>query len=398
VQRCTAPLDLADLRLQDVVKWHAGGRKLVHNSLADRTDLSIGRALRAAGARRSRQFTEFDGNLGAVARASRLVGRPFAVDGGASSATSLERWAGCPFLYLMVNVLRVEATERPEDEWTVTALDKGSLVHAVLEQFFRERFEQQRSGPFTTSDHDRLEQLAWTHLRDLEDQGRTGHPLAWDNARAVIVKDLHVLLEREDTWRTEDDLEPALFERTFGDSRDPDTWPAVVVPLENGVEVRFRGAMDRVDFSPTGASRRALVIDYKTGSAWGYEGLAEDPVSAGRHVQLALYARALRFGLTNEQELDEIRAEYRFVSSKGGFERRQIVVDSRADTRLVEVVQQAANGIRDGVFLPRPGERSRGSFENCRFCEYDRICSTTRDEAWQRKRSNASFVPLERLQ
>jgi ATP-dependent helicase/DNAse subunit B len=239
--------------------------------------------------------------------------------------------------------------------------------------------------------------MARTHLRDLEDQGRAGHPLAWDNARAVIVRDLHLLLEREDAWLAEDGFEPAFFERTFGDSRDPDTWPAAVVPLEDGVEVRFRGAMDRVDFSPTAAGRRALVIDYKTGGVWGYEGLVEDPVLAGRHVQLALYARALRFGLAEGQDLAEIRAEYRFISSKGGFERRQIVVDRRADDRLVEVVQQAANGIRDGVFLPRPGERSRGSFENCRFCEYDRICSTTRDEAWRRKRSNASFVPLETL-
>ena len=300
LQRSTTPLNLADLRLHDVVSWHASGRRLVHHSLAERSDLSIGRALRAADARRSRQFTEFDGNLGAIAAESMRIGRPFAADGGASSATSVERWAGCPFLYFMVNVLRVEATERPEDEWTVTPLDKGSLVHAVLEQFFRERFEPATWAARAHSraaDHDRLDDIAWTHLHDLEDQGRTGHPLAWDNARAVIVKDLHVLLEREDAWRTEDGLEPALFERTFGDSRDPDTWPAVVVPLQNGLEVRFRGAMDRVDFSPTGADRRALVIDYKTGGAWGYEGLAEDPVLAGRHVQLALYARALRGGL-----------------------------------------------------------------------------------------------------
>jgi ATP-dependent helicase/nuclease subunit B len=259
LQRCSTPLNLADLRLHAVVKWHASGRRLAHHALADRSDLSIGRALRAAGARRSRQFTEFDGNLRAIAAESRRIGRPFAADGGASSATSLERWAGCPFLYFMVNVLRVEATERPEDEWTVTPLDKGSLVHAVLEQFFRERFEPESSRPhgaFTADDRDRLDEIAEKHLRDLEDQGRTGHPLAWDNARAVIVKDLHVLLEREDAWRTQDGLEPALFERTFGDSRDPDTWPAVVVPLEDGLEVRFRGAMDRVDFSPTGADRR----------------------------------------------------------------------------------------------------------------------------------------------
>jgi ATP-dependent helicase/nuclease subunit B len=117
---------------------------------------------------------------------------------------------------------------------------------------------------------------------------------------------------------------------------------------------------------------------------------------AGRHVQLALYARAVRANLTPPPA--EVRAEYRFASRKGRFERRQIVADERTDARLVEVVRHTANGIRAGVFLPTPGERVRGTFENCRFCDYDRVCSTSRDEAWRRKHPNAAFVPLEQVQ
>ena len=117
-----------------------------------------------------------------------------------------------------------------------------------------------------------------------------------------------------------------------------------------------------------------------------------DPVLAGRHVQLALYARAARANAA--AHATEVRAEYRFVSSKGKFERRQIVADERADERLLEVVQHAADGIRAGAFLPMPGAADRGSFINCRFCDYDRICSTARDEEWQRKAPNAAFVPL----
>jgi ATP-dependent helicase/nuclease subunit B len=189
-----------------------------------------------------------------------------------------------------------------------------------------------------------------------------------------------------------------MFERTFGDSRDPETWPAAEVALDqDGSVLRFRGAIDRVDLSPNEASlRRALVIDYKTGGAWGFEGLDHDPVLAGSHLQLALYARALRAGVSGAR-LDEVRAEYRLVSSKGKFQRFQIVVDGNTDARLDEVVRHAASGIRAGAFLPTPGERDRNTFKNCRFCEYDRICSTTRDEAAERKKPNASFVPLERL-
>ena len=280
--RCTTPADVADLRLRSVVAWHAVGRDLAKHSLAARADLPLGRALRATRARRSRRFTEYDGNVGTVARESQLVVRPFTSQRGASSATSLERWAGCPFQYLLVNVLRVQATERPEDEWTITPLDKGTLVHAVFERFFRELLAAGRCTPedtFTRADHARLEAIAEELFQELEAQGRTGHPLAWENARAAILVDLHVQLEHDEAWRRDDRLVPALFERTFGDPRDPETWPPVEVPLgEDGLVARFRGAIDRVDLSPAGVRpRRALVIDYKTGGTWGYDGLQDDP-------------------------------------------------------------------------------------------------------------------------
>ena len=381
LRQCSTPLNVADLRVREVVSAHLARRDISGISLANRSDLVLGRALQAARARQSRQFTEFDGNLAAIAGKSPRIEYPFSAGHSASSATSLERWSICPYQYFLVKVLRVEATEHPEEEWTLSPLDKGTLVHAALEEFFRERLAQGRSRPdepFTADNHARLDEIASALLVDLEAQGRTGHAVAWENARAALVRDLHLELEREDAWRVEEGMTPMLFERTFGDERDPETWPAVEVPLADGSVVRFRGAIDRVDVSP----RRVLVIDYKSGGTWGYDGLEDDPVLAGRHLQLVLYARAAR---ANVADADDVRAEFRFVSSRGKFERRQIRADARADERLAEVVQRAADGIRAGVFLPEPGEYDRGTFKNCRFCDYDRICSTTRDLAWQRK-------------
>jgi len=120
-----------------------------------------------------------------------------------------------------------------------------------------------------------------------------------------------------------------------------------------------------------------------------------DPVLAGRHLQLALYGRAARVNLAEDSV--QVRAEFRFVSSRGKFERRHIVVDQQTDARLAHVVAHTASGIRDGAFLPMPGEFDRGAFPNCRFCEFERICSTSRDEAWRRKSPQASFMPLEFL-
>jgi ATP-dependent helicase/nuclease subunit B len=394
LRRCTTSLNLADVRLREVVAAHAAGRDVSMTRIAGRADLVVGRAVRAARARQSREFTEFDGNLAAIAAESMRIAHPFSGGSSASSATSLERWSTCPYQYFLVRVLRVEATDHPEEEWTLNPLDKGTLVHTALETFFRERLAQGRSRPdepFTSADHAQLDEIAADLLVDVEAQGRTGHAIAWENARAALVRDLHLELEREEVWRLEEGMTPALFERSFGDDRDPETWPAVEVPLADGSVVRFRGAIDRIDVSPS----RGLVIDYKSGGTWGYDGLDADPVLAGRHLQLVLYARAARANVT---DADQVRAEFRFVSSKGKFERRQIVADARAEERLAQVVQHAASGIRAGVFLPKPGDYDRGTFKNCKFCEYERICSTSRDLAWQRKSPGVSLLPLAPLQ
>jgi ATP-dependent helicase/nuclease subunit B len=394
LRRCATPLNLADLRVRELLMAHSAGRDLAGIPLASRSDLVFGRALIALRARKSSQFTEFDGNLAAIASASSRVADPFSGEAAACSATSLERWSNCPYQYFLIKVLRVESTDLPEEEWTLDPRDRGTLIHAALEAFFRERLAHGRSRPdepFTRADHARLDEIVSALLVDLETQGRTGHPIAWENARSGVRRDLHMELEREETRRVTEGLTPELFERTFGDDRDPKTWPAVEVPLTDGSVVRFRGAIDRVDVSPS----RVLVIDYKTGGTWGYDGLEDDPVLAGRHLQLVLYARAAR---ANVAVASDVRAEFRFVSSRGRFERRQIVADARAEERLSEVVQHAADGIRAGVFLARPGDYDRGTFRNCRFCEYDRICPTSRDLAWDRKSSGLQLIPLEPLQ
>ena len=360
ILRAPAPLNLADRRLREVVAAHALGSAAAETAVARRTDLVLGRALRAARLRRSHAFTEFDGNLASFAAASRRIARPFNAELGASSATSIERWANCPYQYFMVNVLRVEATERPEEEWTMNALDRGTLVHAALEAFFRERQAAGRSTPsepFGDADHARLQAIARDLLADLEAQGRSGHAVAWENARATLLRDLQLQLDREEEWRQEDALAPMLFERTFGDVRDTETWPAVEVRLDDGSVVRFRGAIDRVDVSVDPATgRRALVIDYKSGSTWGYDGLDKDPLLAGRHVQLALYGAAVAAALV--PSLEAVRAEFRFVSARGHFERRGVLVDASVLDRLRVVVQHAANGIRAG-HVPGDARRTR---------------------------------------
>src|SRR6202044_1169133 len=77
-------------------------------------------------------FTRFDGHVGR--------GRVSAYDPGTPvSATRLEAYAKCPRRFLFERVLRVSERARPEQLWRIEPITRGSLVHAILEEYVAER-------------------------------------------------------------------------------------------------------------------------------------------------------------------------------------------------------------------------------------------------------------------
>jgi ATP-dependent helicase/nuclease subunit B len=390
---------LADLRLADLLAWRTRGRDLAHHPLAARPELPLAAALRATRARRSRAFTPYDGNLAELAGLSRRMIRAF--ENGTASATAVERWSGCHFQYLLQNVVRVRPTDRPEEQWRIDSGERGGLFHRILDRFYRELAASGRlRGPvvFGPADHRRIEQLAGEESAALERAGKVGHPLTWQAEREEILADLHELLERETAWGAETGVVPALFEHRFG-YEDQASWPAATVTLADGRRVSFLGAVDRVDFGPDDAvPLRALIVDYKSGSNWSYKEIKDDPLLGGRHVQLALYARALRAAVEQEHGAEqaaraEIQAEYRFVSSRGEFKRLPVLSTPELDGALDRVVQRVADGVARGVFLPVPGEEDwEGRLKNCAYCAYDRVCTTNRGTAWERKSAEVELI------
>jgi RecB family exonuclease len=394
---------LTDLRLAAALTWQAGGHDLAQHPLAARPELPLPAALRAMRARRSRAFTRYDGNLSELAGVSQRMSRAF--DGGVTSASAIERWSGCHFAYLLRDVVGVRQTDRPEERWRIGHDERGNLFHRILDRFYRELAKQGRlSGPvvFGPADHLMIERIANDEIAALETAGKTGHLLTWEAERESILADLHALLEWEQTWGFESGVVPALFEHRFGyneapsdaasSEKRPAGWPAATVTLEDGRRVAFLGRVDRVDFGPADAEpRRALIVDYKSGSTRSYAEMGEDPLQGGRHVQLALYARALRAALVEQvgpeqAALAEIQAEYRFVSSRGEFARLPVLSTPELDTALDSLVQRVADGVGRGVFLAIPGEATwEGSSNNCTFCAYDKVCPSNRGATSARK-------------
>src|SRR6202011_5857829 len=237
--------------------------------------------------RASESFTDYDGNLAPVAAGlKKLAGGLARID--PISASGVESWASCPFSYFLGRVLEVEPTDRPEDQesWTISPIDRGSLIHAILEEFYRRLHEDGRPGPtepFTEADRELLHGIAQRRFRAGEELVQTGYQLAWQNTQSAILLDLETVLTRDQEFRQENSLRPEHFEQGFAFAEG---WPAAEVALSDGTMVRLRGYIDRVDVGDDAV----YVTDYKTGIAGDQREFIADPVVAGTKVQLAVYS------------------------------------------------------------------------------------------------------------
>ena len=330
---------------------------------------ALARGIELQRARASNEFTRFDGNLDGQPVPSPALGEVL-------SATRLQTWAGCPFAYFLGSVLGLGLVEAPEQIVEISALDRGSLVHEVLERFLepvvaREFVARpQPDEPWSPEEHARLREIAEERFEHYEALGVTGRSLLWQIHRASLVEDLEGFLVEDDAYRQEWLVVPDQVEMAFGF----DGLPPVRIQLADGRVVEFRGRADRVDRSLDGS---LTVIDYKTGAGAGYGALDQDPVLRGLHLQLPLYAEAARQQLGAE----EARAYYWFATQAGGYELHGYELDRSRRDRFVDVLTEIVDGIEDGVFPAEPGPENYwfSSFENCKFCQFDALCPADRD-------------------
>jgi RecB family exonuclease len=379
------PGSTVEYDLRSLLSWREGHHTVVDHPLAA-TELRAG--FDTMFARASKDLTAYDGHVTGRAApdpAGRVV-----------SPTSLETWATCPFKYLLGSVLRLRDRPRPEETEVISALDEGSLVHAILEEFVRTaRPRRGPDEPWDDADRAHMHAITETFCADAERRGVTGRPIAWRLARRRIDQTIERFLETDPVVRAHFGVVPDIegLELAFGiDGTEP-----VTVTLGDGRQVRFRGRIDRVDRSPDG--RRVVVYDYKTGSKRTYAGLAEgDPVAGGTKLQLPVYALAAE----QHHGVGDAHAYYWFTA----VDPEHALVGYAADRcreRFVETLTMIEDGVGGGCYPAVPGERAwnpwqeRDTFEHCGRCDFDRLCPVDRESAWARKFDAPGVAPFRRL-
>ena len=335
-------------------------------------------------ARRSPRFTRFDGNL-----AGQPIPSP--VD-SITSPTRLERWADCPHRHLVEDLLRAAPVENPEDNLMITPLDKGSLVHAALEEFLLRVLDRPLADrplpgqPWTRDDLALLLQIGGAFCDQYEARGLVGRRIFWTRDRRRILADLEATLAYDSEHREEHRTAPLFAELGFGFISE--SIDAVEVALPDGRTLRVRGRIDRVD---VGADGTIHVVDYKTGSY--YQGfrdlLSGDPVGGGTKLQLPLYGLAGRVAAKDDRA--PVHAEYWFVTSKGGFARCGYDITDDVLERTVEVLDIIVRGVDGGVFPPHPSALSTFFRIQCEVCDPDGLGTAELRKQWERKRDDPAL-------
>ncbi len=304
-------------------------------------------------------------------------------------ATALERYAQCPLGYFLHYVLLLSPLEEPGDTLTISALDRGDFMHAVLSSFYGE-LAAEGLLPVCADNLQACSSLLSEYFeRELAaraDDLITGLPLLWKLERERMERELQTYLARE----AEDcgDMLPRHFELVFGMTGGGQAaLPPAELSLDGGRKLAFRGRIDRVDVSRDGTAFR--VIDYKSGKTTA----KPESLEGGEQLQLPVYLLAA-LGLPE-------------LSSAIGLQACYVYLDERIKKPFVPYTAESASALREalasllgtvvdlmeaGYFFVNPKE------QKCKNCDYRPACPAERLSVFTRKRQDALVTSFRGLQ
>ena len=357
------PADTDDYRLMhlsaEADSAGEGRAQVVANHAAVKDDARMVNALAAGKARYHRNsiaITKWDGRVPANTATIAGIGS----QDDPISPSALETWASCPYRYFLSRILRLSAPPEDEDDDTISALDKGSLVHKILERFANEG----QSG------FDELRQLAEQEFKTAEARGVTGHHLLWEVTKEEILAGLRQFLDAEAKW--------------FGDSAPVASeaevqFEKISVAVDGLGEVWFRGKIDRLDVLDDGEVR---VRDFKTGDPDNYRPELKDKrtVANGQAMQLPVYLEASQA----KHEGKGIAASYCFpLAAKNVHDVGTYTGAGDQEKMFHNTLRLIVGTARKGVFPATPDGGEWG--DNCHYCDFQQLCPTRRRQIWERK-------------
>ncbi len=356
--------DLALLR--PVVQASSEAPGLAHYLLD--TNPHLARALRTRARRWTvAKWTPADGLVRPRPEAQSVL-QTFRLGQTPTSASSLERFAACPYQYFLHSIVGLR--ERPT--WAaVEQLDpasRGTLHHAVLAETINTLAANDQL-PLTADTLDDALGAADRHLftqaNALRDRLAPTVPRVWQDTLDVIRTDVYAALHQLAT--------DPIWKPTIADWDFAEDGPITVAG------VRLHGAVDQLETDGAGQIR---VTEIKTGAPRHKPGAR---VAGGRMLQPLLYSLA---AAQQAPEQHVVGARVWFATRKHQFASHDVPLDHRSEALVRDVLQTIDRHVETGSLPAAPSPSA------CEHCPFTAVCGPHEE---LRAKSKQSLPNLARL-
>jgi hypothetical protein len=295
--------------------------------------------------------------------ANRLHKRPY-------SLSALQRFATCPYQFLLATIYRLEPWDEPEPLMRMDPLTRGSLFHRAQAEFLRAMdaagelpIRPGRVEPAMAA----LDRIVDRVAGEYAEQLAPAIDRVWRDEIGEIRRDLGIWVQKlaeGGPWR------PSYFEFSFGladEGRDPRSLPDPVIVGERFV---LRGSVDLIERD---ATRDALrVTDHKTGKNRSNPDLI---VGGGTVLQPVLYSMAIEKGLGRPV----VEGRLFYATTAGGFVEHAIPINDYTRGQGLQVLSIIDRAVEQGFIVPAPDERA------CTWCDFRPVCGPREEERIERK-------------
>jgi RecB family exonuclease len=329
-------------------------------------------------ARWKRTWSQYDGLL-KTADATKTALADQRLDARPYSVSALQRYAACPYQFLLGSIYRFEPLEQPTYLERLDPLTKGALFHEIQRDVFR-ALRASNLIPLT------LEGLpeAFRILDDTVDAvADRYHDRLAPAIERVWVDEIHALRADLRQWMSrlrdqEMGWEPIHFEYSFGLRIDGEHDPASIPdPVRLADRFLLRGAIDLIERNPLTGQLR--VTDHKTGKNRTTPYLV---VGGGGTLQPVIY------GMVVEQLFERTVSESRlyFATSAAGFTSHGVSLREeakQAGLEVLEIIDRAVAGAHLPA-APRDGA--------CGFCDFQSVCGPLEERRYRHKSKDDDMV------
>jgi RecB family exonuclease len=333
------------------------------------------------------------------------------------SATALESLARNRFVFFLEKVLSIKPDRTHEDD--IDPIDRGSLIHDILEQVYTAIAKQNGLYATKVSNHWKLSQsgeillavfdpaksdellalargIAEEEFRKAERRPsrHLGHPAIWETEKRKIRQMVENFIQMDIETALAENRYPAMFEMKFDQKHDlPVTLynvgqaSSLSAPEEGQAgspsyvdSIRLKGKIDRIDliFDANGELERLLVVDYKSKSRGVPVSQLEKEIGLNLDCQIPLYTFAAQekfFGAHNTPELNEkVQAVYHLQERDlkemtKHFTKKRLTMTPELTETFLETLFSNVRKLRAGDLAAEP---LIAGYE-----DYSHICRTT---------------------